>query len=147
MEGSSIGNVAKDWELLYFPMNILTGFVLGSVQYLNIAGCPIEFFSDRYLVTSASRKYFDNGLLRSTRSSVYLSPLSHLLGTKKCDGSFYVANPPQSVMFVCRPTRSKYGSIEVRTQMRSVTTNSFSLRELGTATQLVQVTMRSALAR
>jgi hypothetical protein len=46
MEGSFIGTVAKGWEFLYFPIEFLKGFVLGSVQYLTFADCPAEFFSD-----------------------------------------------------------------------------------------------------
>lgn len=132
MEWSSIGNVAKYWEFLYFSMNFLTSFVR-SLPHRSL----IEIFSDRYIVTSASGKYFDNGLPQSTRYSVYLSSLSLISwAQKKCDGGFYVANQTQRVIFVCRPTRRMYGSIEVPKQIRSVTTNSFSLREIDTALSL-----------
>jgi hypothetical protein len=137
--------------IFIFFNEFLTGFFPGSLYYVNIAGCPIEAplnSSATGILSLPPHVNISTMAYLGLHVPVYTSLLSLISWTQKnVTAASTLRISRKVVTFVCRPTRRMYGSIEVPTQMRSVTTNLFSLRELGTATQLVQVTMRFALAR
>ena len=92
MEGSSIGTEAKGWEFLYFPVEFLKGFLLGSIKYLDIAGCPTDSSATPILplppyVNISAMAYL--GLLVPVSTSLSPSSPGHIKG----EARFYVANP------------------------------------------------------
>jgi hypothetical protein len=124
-------------------MNFLTSFVR-SLPHRSL----IEIFSDRYIVTSASGKYFDNGLPQSTRYSVYLSSLSLISWAQKKMWRWLLRCEPDATCYIRLSSNTQdvrfYWSAEANSQRHNQLVLLAGNRH---STQLVQVTMRFALAR